>query len=272
MNILQSALAEAIWDIPEEILQLAFLKNTRSWRSAPLNLNEEILTKVIKPRVMKRMAERGGQTVKVPLAGLEPMYVDREYSVYRIPPQLLNNREIVCINRVSYLPLGANFAGSGTSIGTIYQQNMWTITSIGSRIADAASMAPLISTAQVELVGHNTISVKDQIKNIGMYTVFCQVTDDPYLNNIHPRSLVIVAAIFEQAIKAYIYKYLNVKIDMGVLDMGQEVGVIRNIVDGYADAESMFKELMKTKWGKIALINDGNAWNRELRSMINPGL
>lgn len=272
MNTLHSILDEVFFRIPDEILQLAFMRSNRSWRQAPLNLHEEVISKVIKPRVMRRMAERGGQTIRVDLGRLTPIFKDKEVTVFRIPANLLNNRELVCVLRCSYLPMGTSYVGFGTDIGTIYQNGSSMLTSVGNRIADSSTMAPVISTAQIDIVGHNTISIKDQIKNVGMYTLYCQVTDDPYLNNIHPRSHMILAKLFEYALKSYIYNHLVVKMDAGVLDMGQELGAFRNIVEGYADSEEMFQETLRTKWGKIAFMNDEHRINRHYRGMINPAL
>lgn len=272
MNTLHSVLDEVFFRIPDEVLNHTFLRNTRSWRQAPLNLHEEVIGKVIKPRVMRRMAERGGQTIRVDLGSIAPIFKDKNCTVYRMPPALLSNRELVCVLRCSYLPMGTSYVGFGTDIGTIYQNGSSGLTSIGSRIADSTSMAPVISTSQIDVVGHNTVSIRDQIKNIGMYTLFCQVTDDPFLNNIHPRSHMILAKLFEYSLKAFIYKHLVIKMDAGVLDMGQELGAFRNIVEGYADSEEMFQETLRTKWGKIAFMNDEHRINRHYRSMINPAL
>lgn len=272
MNMLQSTLDEVLFRIPEEVLNLAFMKEQRSWRRAPTNLNEEILNKVIKPRIMKRMSERGGQTVMVNLKDITPIFNDRQVTVYRIPPHLLNNREIVCVLSASYLPSGMSFTGFGTQVGTVYPGGTSELTMLGTRIMDAASSLPIISTAQIDLVGHNTIMVRDQIKNVGMYQVRLQVTDDPYLNNIHPRSAMVLSKLFELGIKAYVYNKLIVKMDAGVLDMGQELGAFRNIVESYSDAEEMYQEWLRTKWGKIAFLNDEHRSNRHIRSMINPSL
>ena len=77
MNIINKIIDELRYRIPSEILNIAFRDSNNNWRQhQPISLNEQILTKVIRPRVIVDSNIIGGQEVLINLDGLYPEYQD----------------------------------------------------------------------------------------------------------------------------------------------------------------------------------------------------
>jgi hypothetical protein len=73
--------------------------------------------------------------------------------------------------------------------------------------------------------------------------------------------------LVEFAVKAYIYNELIVDIDMGELQGGQQLGIFKQIVEGYADAEQNYQDKLKS-WMAISVMNDTPAFHRYLKLSV----
>ena len=43
--------------------------------------------------------------------------------------------------------------------------------------------------------------------------------------------------------------------------------IIKEIIDGYSDAEELYKTHLKEKWMKVSKMNDTQSWQRQLKLM-----
>ena len=60
--------------------------------------------------------------------------------------------------------------------------------------------------------------------------------------------------------------------DKAQLYGGQELGAIKDVVDGYSDAEEQYQEFLETTWKKVSFMNDTNSAIRLIRMQVNPAL
>lgn len=271
MNIFSKAVDHIKFSIPREVLRITFQEDMVNWRAAPESLDSQIMLKVIKPRVLVDANIVGGVQAVIPLNGLTPLYTDRYTVVYEIPMNLTNNRNIISILSVGYLPYGGMFnsmAGGGTVVPT----SMSDFGSAGMRVGDSHSAIPHVASASADLVGYNTVMIRDPSRITGTYQLRCMVSNDANMNNINPRSYLNFAELCLHAVQAYIYNTLIVKLDQAYLQGGQEMGSVKAYVESLADANENYMTYLREVWQKVAVMSDKVTHQRYLKTMISPAI
>lgn len=272
MNCIQKALDELFRRIPNELLQLAFRDDLQQWRRAPVSINEKIMSKVIRPRVLLDADIVGGQTVIISLETLQPKFIDTFMMVYEIPLDLTNYRNIMSALSVGYMPYATSFSTMGGGLGTVNPQSMSDVMNAAQRVGDAMSNIPAVSNATVELIGENTILIRDQLRITNLYQLRCVLGHDQYLNNIQPRSYHVVCKLVELAVKSFIYNTMIIKIDQAYLQGGQELGRVKEIVDSYADSEQMYQDYLKEVFQAVSFMNNAADHERFIKLQLNSSL
>lgn len=272
MNILSKALDEIKYTIPGPILTEAFKDRSMAWVSNPTSLDDKIMTKIIRPRVLIDAKLVGGQTADISIAGIEPQVFDVYNMVFRIPKSRTGNKTIYSVLDVGFTPTNNIFAASSFGFSGIDPASVNNVNNISRRIGDASSSVPPITTADIEIIGENTILIKNMYSTTNAYYLRCILENDPNMSNISPRSYLAFSKLCQLAVKSYIYNNLIIRMDRAYIEGGQELGSFKSIVENYADAEEMYQTYLAEKWTKIALMNDTFAYNRLIKMQISPGL
>jgi len=270
MSILTKALDNIKFTIPIEVLNIAFRDTLQNWRQAPVSLDDLIMTKIIKPRVLVDTNLVGGVTVLVSLEGVQPRFVDNYAVLYEVPAEKIMYREIISVLSVSYLPVSGTYGTLGNSIGNVLTTN--DVSSAAQRVSNSFANIPVTSTATVDLVGYNTILIRDQQRVTSNYQLRCVLANEENLNNINPRSYLAFAKLCELAVKAYIYNTLIISIDKAYLVGGQELGAIKNYVDNLSDSNEMYNTYLREVWQATAFMNQTQAYSRFIKVQISPGI
>lgn len=272
MGPLAKAIDEIKFTIPIEVLNEAF-KNQNEWRQAPVSLDEKIMTKVIRPRVLVDCNLVGGITLVIPIYDLTPDQVDDTTVVYKIPKELTQNRSIVSVLSVGYTQRGFGLAGGINSpMVSITPNNMNDIMQAAQRVGDAVSTIPMISNANVTLIGENLVLVKTPFRTATIQSLRCLVSNDENLNNISPRSYHNLAQLCILAVKSFIYRTMLIRIDQAYLQGGQELGAMKSYIETLSDSEENYRTFLKEVWSPTAFMNDVPSYDRLLRLQVNPGL
>lgn len=272
MNAVSKALDEIKRTIPKEILKIAFNDRLNDWRKAPVSLDEKIMVDVIRPRVLVDANIVGGVEVIVPLDNLQGTYFDNFTIMYEIPPEMVNNREIISVKSIGYLPYAVSFSSFGAGVGVVGPSGISDLTGAGQRVGDAVSNIPPVSEANVDLIGYNTIVIRNFRRITAAYHLRCMVANENNLNNINPRSYHAFAKLCILAVKSHIYNTLIINIDKAYLSGGQDLGSVKNYIEAQADAEEMYQTYLRETWRKVALLNDRAAYLRLLKVQVNPGI
>ncbi len=259
MNPLTKALDDIQYRIPMLVLQIAFKDDLQNWRQAPLSLREMIMNKLIRPRVLMDIDIVGGQVVIVPLEYVSPKYIDTYTIVYQVPGELVNYRTIMSVLNVGYMPYAGAYNSLGGGVGVSSPCGSSDLMSAAQRVSDSYSNIPAISNATAEIIGDNTVLIRDQLRITNNYQLRCVLGNEELLNNIQPRVIPMLTKVIELAVKSYIYNTLTVKIDQAYLTGGQELGSIKNIVESYSDAEQMYQDYMREQMSKAMFFNNNSA-------------
>lgn len=271
MNIISKALDEIKYRIPFEILQLVFSTPT-NWRTMPISIDESIRNKVIYPRVLVDCNLVGGVQVIIATDGLTFEVLDNYIMAFAIPPDRRMHRSIVSVLSVGFMPYSSVMNGMGGIGGNVAMNNTNEISNVAQRVMDSYNSFPPITTASAELIGENTIAVKDSYRPSGFYSLRCIVENEANLNNINPRSYHHFSELVTLATKAYIYNTLVVALDKGYLTGGQELSIIKSIIDEYRDSGENYLTYLRETWAAVAVCNDRESYDRLLRMQISPGL
>lgn len=273
MNALSKSLSELQYRIPIQVLQLAFRDDLMNYRRAPIGLDEQILLKVVRPRVLMDIDIVGGQVVIIPLENIQPRYIDTYTMVYQIPKETTQYRSIMSVLSVGYMPYASAYNSMAGGIGVTKPCQMSDTLSAAQRVADSFGNIPLVSNASAEVIGENVILVRDQARITNSYQLRCVIGNEDNLNNLQPRLYHIFSKAVELAVKSYIYNTLLIKIDQAYLTGGQELGAVKEVVLGYSDAEQMYEDYIREIVQKAFFFNNNNlAHQRFIRLQISPAL
>ena len=272
MNPIAKALDNIKYTIPYDVLKATFTDPHTSWRNPNLSIDELISSKVIRPRVLMDCNLVGGTTTNISLDGINPEYIDDHTTVYVIPPERTGGKTILSVLSLGYLGYGNGYGNMMGSLAHVAPTSMNSVTQATQRISDSYSAMPPVANAQVELVGHNVIMVREQNRISSVYYVRCILTNNDNMSNISPRSILQFAKLCELAVKSYIYNTMIIKIDQAYLMGGQELGAFKNIVESYADAEELYNTHLREVWQATAFMNDSINYDRFLRMQVSPGI
>lgn len=275
MNALIYAINEITYQIPNELLQAAFTIDDLPETVNLNTLDDKILRKLLRKRVLIDMNIIGGIETIIPLNNIQPTFYEYSYTIYQIPSELTMNKEIISALNIVLMP-GTGVFGqsglSGNSFGNIGLMNGNPVMNVANNIGNAASPSGIFSNAHLEIVGYNTILVYANfniLTNVGLRVL---LENDSNLNNIQPRSYKDVSIACVLACKAYIYNKLIIPVNSGYLASGQDLGMFKSILESYSEAETDYNTFLRERLGAILFMNDTNRHNRLIKSMINPSL
>lgn len=271
-NPISKALDEIKMEIPMDLLIEGFKDDYVDWRRQPASIDELIRIKVLQPRVLVDANLVGGQMMNIALDGVPLEFLDQATMIVTIPPALRNNRELVSVLSVNKFSVTAASRLAGLTSGSFDMYGSSDLTLVGQRIAESQSTIPNTSCAMVELIGQNTVMIKDNLRIPAIYSIRCIVSNDPNMNNLNPRSYLTFAELCVWAVKAYLFKQLRIKVDRAYLSGGQELGAFKETLDEYRDANENYKTCLREKWAVTAFQNDIQSHDRHLKMMINPGI
>ena len=223
MNPIQKAIDNVKFKIPPQIMNTFFIRNNLIDRGQSINIDENILALVIRPRVLVDCNIVGGAEVNVDLKGIEQVVVDQVTTVFRIPKEKTQGRSIMSVMSISYID--ANSAvnwGTGTptcsvsAVGTAHQALLSSVTP-----------PPMTATATCRLIGDNVVEVRDITRLMGYGSMRCVIANDENMSHLQPRSYFDFAKLVEYAVKAYIYNNYIIEMDVGELHGGQNIGTFK---------------------------------------------
>lgn len=272
MNIIVKAVQDAMYVIPEEILQQTFLKGHNNYRAPIESLENRIITDVIKARVVPDANIAKGEHMTIPINNLHLKQAEDYRYIYEIPTQRLLGKTILSVLSVAYSPMNGAAGAYGyayTGIGPMYSNDVLTA---GQQAVDASASVPTVGTARAELIGENMVLIEDPQRFTNAYYLQCYVTDDNYLNKIDPRSYEYFSTLCEYAIKAHVYRKLRIRMDRGQVEFGSVIGTFKEIVDEYADAETNYRTFLRETWAAVAFMDNRDRYRRYLKAQIPIGL
>ena len=264
LDALQYVLKEIKYQIPNEILQVGFTIDEPPQSASLTSIEDKIIHKLIKKRVLMDANIIGGIEVLIPVQTLEPQFYDYGYTIYYVTPELVMSKEIVSCLGITYLP--------PTAYPSYLNYSTNPVLNAGARVFDSYGSRGVITNAHTEIVARNTILIYANYRAIVNYALRVVVENDDNFANIQPRSYRALGTLCVLAAKSYLYNKLIVPVNSGYLSFGQELGKFSDILDTYSDAEEQYHTFLQEVWGKVSFMNDTTRYNRHLKSLIAPDI
>lgn len=262
MNPITKALDEIRFSIPAEILNQVFINEDMRGCGVAISMETRIREQVLEPRVFVDIDIKGGTEAFLPLDNpVRAEYADPYTVIYHIPDEVVQNRPIVQVYSVHFAILGYQNAGMALH----YTES--PLAAETRRVLDSAMRVPPAATSYLNLIAHNTIMAR--YVYLPYKTAFMRVRlgSDNALSHIRPQAYHAFAELCVLATKAYIYNKMFVRIDLGQLSGGQQLGTFREVIMNYADANEMYLDKLK-RWSKLSVFNDPEAHRRHIRTIV----
>lgn len=277
MSALFYAVNEIRAQIPNELIHAGLFIDEPELTANLTSLDDKLITKVLRKRVLVDANIVGGMELVVPLNNIAPLHYEDFYTVYRVDKELTMNREMVSVLGLSSMPVSAGFGGgmgygSGNQASSTYGGQFNPLMSVANRIGDSAAPAGAMHNAHLELVGPNTVLVNMHYRLLSHLGIRCIVENESNMNNIQPRSWKEFSFLCVLATKAYLYNKLIIPINSGYLASGQDLGVFKSILEQYDTAEEDYRTYLREVWASVAYMNDTSRYSRLLGSMLSPDL
>lgn len=263
MNVLRKAVDDLKFYIPRPILETVFVKRAASWRAQSPSLDDQVLNQVIRPRVYTDCNLVGGHEIMVSLLGLEAEQFDQNTTIYTIPKERTQNRTIMSVLNITFVDPSAV-----VSTGAYSQCGVTAIGTASQALMDSMAPIPAISTATVNLIGENTVMVRDITRVPSNSYLRCIVSHDEAMSHLQPRSYKAFCKLVEYAVKAYIYNEYIIEMDMAELRGGHNLGKFKDIIEEYADANELYDTYLREKWQKISEMNDREGTARYIKMIV----
>lgn len=263
MDVLSKAVADVKMRIPRQILDVVFTKRDQYYRMMPGSIDQHILNEVFKPRVLVDCNLVGGTEAYIPLDRIPQERLNDYTSVYKIPKARTQNRSILSVLNITF-----SNPNMITNYGISSQCGNSTMLQGGQQVMDAMNSVPVTSTAYVQLIGENTVMVRDTVILPANIFLRCILANDENMSHIQLRSYRYFSQLAVLAVKAYIYNELVIAIDQGELYAGQEIGAFKDKVLEYAEADELYLTYLEEVWTKVAFMNDRETYGRFMRMLI----
>lgn len=246
MNKVEYLIDSVLREVPSEIITRAFYTPTALNILQP-NVRSAISSIIINDWIFRDINLVNGIESIIDLSCARTTTVPNGL-IIEIPNSLTAGREITSVLSIS-VGYGSGIIG-------------------GSPLVDNLSSPAIATDVRLSLVGRNTIFVEASTVSSSL-TLRCMLENNTDLSNLSPRVLPLLADLTVLATKAYIYNKLTIALGVSVIHAGSELGRFSDVVNEYADSMEMYKEILRTQWGKASILQDRTTSNRLLR-MIMP--
>lgn len=263
MNPVVYGLKQVRQEIPKEVLDKIFLSNVDHRFRQATSVDTQIRTKVIEQRVLPDCNLVGGTEVYIDLSGLQREAVDPYTWIYRIPKERTQGRTITTVLSIGY--------GQGIPVGVGYMspvRNNNALMDAAAGLLSSNSPIPMVSTAEIQLVGENTVMISNALTLPATAYLRCWLENDSNFNHLQPASYKDFAKLITLATKAYIWVNAQIPMDKSFIFAGNELGRFTQVVDSYSDANEQYETHFNEVWKKVAVFNDPVAIKRYHKTIM----
>lgn len=245
IGAVERALTHIYSIIPTEILEAAFKPYEYN-----LSLDSLIVSKILLGRVRDDISLRGGKILKIILnqnwceytSSPSPYALGQSgaYTVFCVPPEARDNRDISCVLGVRFpYTLGTSNSCSFYNNDTIKGN---TLSGLACAALQAQTGANQLSTPNAYVLPGNMIKLDPPQYNFVPWQVTTRLVYDDNFSGMDVSSIRPFCLLCEYATKAYIYTNLIVSIESNLVVKGVELGIIKDTVSGYQDANEKYEE------------------------------
>lgn len=245
IDAVRQALTHIYNVIPMPILEAVFKPY-----EANVSIDNLILDKVILSRVRDDISLRGGRVLRLILNQNWCKYtsspspyalgISGAYTVFHIPPEARDNRDISCVLSIRFpYTLGTSNTCSFYNNNSIKGN---TLSGLACAALQAQTGSNQLSTPQGIVRPGNIIQLDPPQYNFVPWQVMVRLRFDDNFSGMDVSSIRTFSLLCEYAVKAYIYVNSIMTIESNLVTRGVELGVVKDIVSSYSDANEKYEE------------------------------
>lgn len=261
--------------IPKRILDVAFTPDAYQRFSRDLfradALDYQITQQIINGIVRPDCDAFGAELTDIRLDGVVPEPISADAYLLYIPKELTNNRSITSVLSLNFMSMNMmnNPVMGGYASGMMNTNCQNKIKPVSETLGKALAPMMVTETANVRLIGENTVLVEDIVRPMsGNASLRCVLTMDEDFSSLQRPAWIKFAELCVLATKAFIYNKLVLEIDQAQLVAGRNLGEFKSIVDGYSDANELYNTFLQEQWGKIQYMSDAKRMNRHIAMLV----
>lgn len=255
MNAIDKAIQDVFYAVPRKLLDIAFIKYNSSVNNYQMSLSAIIRDTVVIPRVMTDCNLIGGSQVHIPINRCELLEEDDYKVVIRVPMSLTNGRSIVSVSELSERMVDVGSRQSNLS--DLSAQLVKPLPNFDSSI-----------TTQLRLIGENVVFIENVQPFTFQLELECLVENDKAMSNLAPAFYQHFSKLVTLAVKAHIYNACIINMDEAYVQSGATIGVLKSIVESYADANELYQTFFAETWSKVSIMADQSRYEQQIRGSI----
>jgi hypothetical protein len=247
IDALGRAFSQIYNTIPRPILEAAFDAINHPDQS----LDDLIKEKVLLSRVRDDVSIRGGKVFDLILqldwalhtSSPSPyaLGISGSYSTYKVPPEAREHRDISCVLNVRF-----PYTISASSTGSFYNSASVSGNSLGGMACVALNSttgAGQMSNPTAVVRPGNVIQLTPNPQyNFIPWRVKVRLRYDDNFSGMDVSSIKPFEMVCVEAVKAYVWTALVMKIESNMVYRGADIGIMKDIVSGYSDANEKYEE------------------------------
>lgn len=164
---------------------------------------------------------------------------DGPYSLYRIPPEARDGKPISNILTVQY-PYNT-YLGGGINSSDIGLGGYCLLDQL-DEVLNSYTLARPRNHPNATLLSGDLVKISPSQYSVMNWLLTCRISYDETFNNLHDNAIPILANLVMYATKQWIYTNLIIDIDRACMETGADIGTIKSIIEGYADAGNLYTE------------------------------
>ena len=242
---LRQAMQQIYAVIPMEILEAAFQPY-----QTQTTLDECIKNKVLLARVRDDISVRGGKVLRIMLDPKWSHYtrspstyslgISGSYSTFHVPPEAREGRDISTILAVRFPYTLNTHSVNGNFNNCSLKGN--TVSGLACAALQAQTGSQLVSSPTGVVRPGNVIQLDPPQYTWIPWEVIVRLRYDDNFSGMDVSLIESFKRVCEYAVKSYIYTTLIFKIETNLVVRGMDIGIMKDIVSSYSDANEKYEE------------------------------
>ena len=260
MNALINAIKDVKFNIPKEVLNIAFIEyGIDSINNQIISLDDRILNTVLRPIVLVDCNLVGGIDTDIDLS-LTDILRQPDYGyIINIDKNVTGGRSILCAYEIiCNVIAGPSYPVSGGS----------SFNAAGINMYNNLTTHNIIHSSKLEVIGENKILLHDPGIFIVSGAIRVRLENSPNMGNLPPASYPAFSKLCVLAVKAWIYNHTIVKLNQGYIYKGHELTRITSIIEGYESAMEEYNEMLVKKMRKVLFMSQSESRTRFITQLI----
>ncbi len=249
-NPFQIVMLRITQNIPKDLLTIAvrhFNKENHKNYTITSFIQEHIMARIVLPEANLS----GGLIKTIPLQNswIETTSMDHggyagddgPYSLYRIPPEVRDNKPISNLLSIQY-PYNT-YLGGGVNSSDIGLGGYCLVDQL-DEVLNSYTLARPRNHPVGRLLSGDLVRITPTQYSVQNWLMTCRIDFDSTFTNLNAHAIPVLADLVMYAMKQWIHTNLMIDIDRAAVETGADIGTIKSIVEGYADAGQQYAETM----------------------------